>query len=57
MLEKTKKIRNSDGSLICDVIYDDGVWTVTVKRKDIYTSISLFRDGGIRVENINGCRE
>lgn len=54
MSEATSKIRNSNGSLICDVVYDKGVWTVTVKRKEIYTFITLYSDGNIRVENICG---
>lgn len=45
-------IRNANGSLVCDVVYDNGVWTVTVKRKGIYTFITLYGDGDIRVENI-----
>ena len=54
MSEATNKIRNSNGSLICDAVYDEGVWTVTVKRKEIYTFITLYSDGNIRVENICG---
>ncbi len=54
MSEATNKIRNSNGSLICDVVYDEGVWIVTVKRKEIYTFITLYSDGNIRVENICG---
>lgn len=51
---KNSEIRNSNGSLICDCVYDEGVWTVTVKRKGVYTFISLHGDGSIHVENICG---
>ena len=54
MKSTSGEIRNSQGSLICDAVYDDGVWTVTVKRKGIYTFITLYSDGGIRVENVSG---
>lgn len=54
MTTEKEQVRNSNGSLICDVVYDGGIWTVTVKKKDIYTFLTLYGDGNLRVENFKG---
>lgn len=46
-----EQIRNSNGSLICDASFSDGIWTVTIKRKGIYTILDLYQNGDITVEN------
>lgn len=51
MTNNSEDIRNSNGSLICNVDFDDGLWTIAVKKKDVYTFIKLYKNGDMSVEN------
>lgn len=51
--ENRKQIRNLDGKLICETIYDedDEVWCVYIKHHGCLTLIQFFVDGGMIVSN------
>ena len=54
MYEERRQVRNSDGNLICDLIFIDGVWSVTIKRRGCYTTMSLMVDGAVYIEENDG---
>ena len=47
-----KQIRNSSGSFICETFYEDGVWVVAIKKKNLYTYILLYDNGSTRIINV-----
>ena len=51
MQEGKQQVRNGNGSLICDLLYADGSWNVTIKRKECFTTISLMPDGSVYIED------
>ena len=51
MNEGRQQVRNSNGSLICDLLYADGSWNVTIKRKECLTIINLMPDGSVYIED------
>lgn len=51
MNNNKNQIRNSDGSFICEVFYEDDIWVVAIKKKTVYTYILLYDNGSIRIIN------
>ena len=51
MQTKNQKIRNARGSLVCEVFYDGDCWVIGIKKKGVYTFITLYDNGSIRIIN------
>ena len=54
MLDSSREIRNSNGSLLFRVSYDNGIWFIETKKREILTSLILFKDGDMIVNDFNG---
>lgn len=49
--EEKQQVRNANGSLLCDLLFADGSWNVTIKRKECYTTMTLMPDGSVFIED------
>ena len=49
MLETKQPVRNLEGKLLCELIYEDGRWNVLIKNKNCLTHITLSSDGAYKL--------
>ena len=40
-MEKKRQIRNSNGKLLCEIEFRDGIWSVIIKNHDCVTVLDL----------------
>lgn len=49
--ENRKQIRNIDGKLICEALYEDGLWYISIKQHECFTIIQLVPDGRMGIDS------
>lgn len=48
-LETKTPVRNHDGKLLCELVYDEGRWNVLIKHKNCVTHIELSVNGSVNL--------
>ncbi len=51
MFEKKQKIRNENGKLICEAVFQNNQWHIIIKNRDCLTTLKLRHDGQMAISN------
>ncbi len=51
MMREKEQIRNEDGRLLCEAVFREGQWYITIKNHGVYTTLQLQPNGKLAVAN------